>query len=192
MLRRIQPLSAASRAALAATAVGAVIALAGCGSAVAGGRSVSAGGQGAASVPGGKASAGVALCRDIPRLTSVTASWTTALHELEPGLVLPNGITIRKPLLVRDLATALCGLPKMPRGSVSCLAKFTRSLRLVFAAGGRPFRPDTVQMNGCRVVSGLGPARAVPSSGFWRTLGKDLGLKFPQNTSQSGTSNPGS
>lgn len=92
-------------------------------------------------------------------------------------MVLPRGITVRKPHLVRGLATALCALPKMPRGPVSCPAQFGGSLQLAFAAGGRPLRPVIVQMSGCRMVSGLGPARAVPSAAFWRTLGNDLGLK---------------
>jgi hypothetical protein len=73
------------------------------------------------------------------------------------------------------------GLPKMP---VSCPAQFGGSLRLVFAAGGRPFRPVSVQMSGCRVVSGVGPAQTVPSLGFRHTLGMDLGFKFPRGMGQ--------
>jgi hypothetical protein len=180
MVGRMWPAGAVGRAALAAIAAGAVAAVAACGSAAAGGPSGSAGGQGATSVPGGRTSAGVALCRDLPNLTRVTVSRTTSLHVLEPAMVLPRGITVRKPHQVRGLAAALCGLPKMPRGPVSCPAQFGGSLRLAFAAGGRPFRPVVVQMSGCRVVNGLGPARTVPSAAFWHTLGKDLGLRFPQ------------
>jgi hypothetical protein len=190
MVRRRWPASAASRAALATIAAGALAAVAACGSVAAGGGSGSAGGQGATSVPGGRASAGVALCRDVPNLTKVTVSRTMSLHVLEPALVLPRGITVKKPHLVRGLATALCGLPKMPRGPVSCPAQFGASLRLAFAAGRRPFRPVIVQISGCRVVSGLGPARTVPSAAFWRTLGKDLGFKFPQGMGQPGGINP--
>jgi hypothetical protein len=190
MVWRMWPAGAASRAALATIAAGALVALAACGSAAPGGHSGSAGGQRATSVPGGRASAGVALCGDLPNLTRVTISRTTSLHELEPAMVLPRGITVRKPHLVRRLATALCGLPKMPRGPVSCSARFGGSLRLAFAAGGRPFRPVIVQISGCRVVSGLGLARTVPSAAFWRTLGKDLGLKFPQDMGQPGGINP--
>jgi hypothetical protein len=186
MVRRMWPAGAARRAALATIAAGALVALAACGSTAAGGRSESAAGQGATSGPGGRASAGVALCRDLPNLTRVTVSRTTSLHVLEPAMVLPRGLTVRTPHLVRALATALCGLPKMPRGPVSCPAQFGGSLRLAFAAGGRPFRPVSVQMSGCRMVSGLGPARMVPSAAFWRTLGKDLGLRFPQSMGQSG------
>ena len=69
-------------------AVSAIITVAACGSRVAAGRPASAGGAGAASVPGGRAVAGVALCRHIPQLTSVVVSRTTTLHVLEPALVL--------------------------------------------------------------------------------------------------------
>jgi hypothetical protein len=190
MARPMRPLAAASRAALATAAAGAVIALAACGSVVAGGHPVSAGGPGVMPVPGGRASAGAPLCLDLPKLTSVAVSRTVTLHALEPGLLLPRGISIREPPLVRGLARTLCGLPKVPRGPVNCPAQFTGSLRLAFAAGGRAFRPVTVQMSGCRVVTGVGPARTVPSIVFWHTLGKDLGIKFPRSTSPSGGINP--
>jgi hypothetical protein len=186
MVRRMWPAGAASRATLATMAASALVMLAACGSVAAGGRSGPAGGQGATSVPDSRASAGVALCRDLPNLTRVTVSRTTSLHVLEPAMVLPRGITVRQPHLVRGLAIALCGLPKMPRGPVSCPAQFGGSLRLAFAAGGRPFRPVIVQMSGCRAVGGLGPARTVPSAAFWRTLGKDLGLNLSEGMGQSG------
>lgn len=189
-VRRMWPAGVASRAALATIAAGALVAVAACGSAAAGGHFGSASGQGATSVPGGTASAGVALCRDLPHLTRVTVGRTMNLHVLEPAMVLPRGITVKKPYLVRGLAIALCRLPKMPRGPVSCPARFGGSLRLVFAAGGRPFRPVIVQMNGCRAVSGLGPTRTVASVAFGRILGKDLGLEFPQGMGQSGGINP--
>jgi hypothetical protein len=190
IVRRVQPPGAASRAALAAIAVGAVVALTACGSRAAAGRSASAGGPGAASVPGGRAVAGVTLCADIPQLTRVAASRTTTLHVLEPALVLPRGITIREPLLVRALAIALCRLPKVPSGPVNCPAQFRDSLRLAFTAGGRPFPPVTVEVSGCRIVTGLGLARMARSAAFWRALGKDLGLSSPQGASQSGGINP--
>lgn len=190
MVRRIRPFAAVGQAALAAITVGAVVTLAACGSQVAVGHPATASGPGTAPVPGGKASASVILCMDLPKLTSVAVSRATSLRAFEPSPVLPGGLPIRDRLRVRDLATALCGLPKAPAGSVNCAAQFGGRWRLMFAAGGRPFAPVTVQMSGCRVVRGLGPARVVPSLAFWRTFGKDLGLKFPQGTSQSGGINP--
>jgi hypothetical protein len=190
MARRIPQLGAAGRAALAMAAAGAILTVAACGSRVAASQPAPAGGAGAASVPGGRVVAGVALCRHIPQLTRVVVSRTTPLRVLEPAMVLPRGITIGEPGPVRGLAAALCGLPTMPRGPVNCPAQFRGSLRLAFAAGRRPFPPVTVQVSGCRAVTGLGPARTASSAAFWRTLRKDLSLPSPLSTSQPGGINP--
>ena len=188
MVRYMHKPGAASRLAFAAIAAGAIITLAASGSQAAGGQSGSAGGMGAA--PGGRAVAGVALCKDAPHLTSVVVSRTAASRAFEPGLILPRGITIAEPGVVRGLAAALCGLPAMPRGPVSCPAQFRGSLRCAFAAGGRPFPLVTVQVCGCRAVTGLGPVRTASSAAFRRTVGEELGLSSPQSTSQSGGVNP--
>jgi len=105
-------------------------------------------------------------------------------------MVLPEGVTIGEPTPVRGLAAALCRLATLPRGLVNCPARFRGSLRLAFAAGRRPFPPVTVQVSGCRVVTGLGPARTASSAAFWRTLGKDLILPSPRNTSPPGGTSP--
>jgi len=178
MVRRMRPLGAASRAALAAIAAAAMITLAGCGGQVAAGQSAAAGGVGAASRPGSTALADVVLCRDIPALTSVVISRTMAVHPFQVGRILPRAVTIGEPVAVRRLAAALCGLPKMPRGPVNCPAQFRGWLRFAFAAGRRPFRPVIVQMSGCRVVTGLGPARTARSAAFWRTVGQALSSDF--------------
>jgi hypothetical protein len=130
------------------------------------------------------------LCRHISQLTSVVVSRTTPVRVLEPAMVLPQRITLGEPGLVRGLAAALCRLSAMPRGPVNCPAQFRGSLRLAFAAGRRPFPPVTVQVSGCRAVTGLGPARTASSAAFWRTLGKDLSRPSPQDTSQPGGINP--
>jgi hypothetical protein len=183
MARRTRWVGAVSRAALVTAAVGAIITVAACGSRVAASQPAPAGGAAAASMPGDRAVAGVALCSHIQQLTSVMVSRTTTLHVLEPADVLPR-ITIADPGPVRGLAAALCRLPAMPRGTVNCPAQFRESLRLAFAIGRRPFRPVTVQVSGCRAVSGLGPARTASSAAFWRILDKDLSLPSPPNTSQ--------
>jgi hypothetical protein len=174
--RKRQP--TATRAGAAAMAAGALIVLAACGSQVPRAH--------VAAVPGGQASARVALCRDIPKLTSVAITRMMPLRVTQPGQVLPRGMLIKQPMVVRHLATVLCALPRAPRGPVSCPADFGGTLRLVFTAGDRSFRPVTVHTSGCRTVAGLGPARTVPESAI-RTLGLALGLKFPAGpASQSG------
>ena len=177
MVRWMEALGSARRAAPAAIAA-AMITLAGCGSQMAAGHAAAAAGVGATPGPGGGALAGVALCRDIPALSSVVISRTMTVHPFAPGLILPRGITIGEPSAVRDLAAALCRLPQMPRQPVTCPVRFRGSLRFAFAAGRRPFPPVTVQMSGCRVVTGLGPARTARSAVFWRTVGQDLSSDF--------------
>lgn len=188
MAGRMRQLSTASRAALATAAAGAIIPLAACGTQAAAGQS--ADGPGTAATPAGGTVAGVALCRDRPQLTSVVVSRTMAFRAFQKDSTLPRGITIVKPGLVRGLAAALCELPKMPPRPVTCPAEFGSSMRFGFAAGGHPFPTVTVQATGCRVVTGLGPARTARSAAFWRTLGKDLGSSSPQSTSRSGEINP--
>ena len=189
MVRRKPQFGAASRAGLATAAVSALITLAACGSQVSASQSASTDTPGAALTPGGGAVTGVALCRDIPELTSVVVSRTMGFRA-QKGSTLPRGKTIVEPGLVRNLAAALCGLPKMPHGLMTCAAGFGGSLRFGFAAGGRPFPPVTVQANACRIVTGLGPARTARSPAFWHTLSEDLSLPSPPSTSRPGGINP--
>jgi hypothetical protein len=113
-----------------------------------------------------------------------------AFRAPQKGPILPHGITIVEPGLVRGLAAALCGLPDMPPTPVTCPAQFDGSLRFGFAADRRPFPPVTVQASGCAVVTGLGPARTARSAAFWRTLSEDLALSSLQGTRRSGGINP--
>lgn len=187
MVRRTRRLGAATRVALGTAAVGVIVTLAACGSQVAV-RSASADGPAAASTPAGTVLAGVALCRDIPQLTSVVITHTTAFRAPQKGSALPRGTTIVNPGLVRDLAAELCGLPKMPSGLVICPTEFGSSVRFGFAAGEHPFPPVTVQASGCRVVTGLGPARTASSPAFWRALSEDLALSSSQSSRSGGIS----
>jgi hypothetical protein len=175
MVLPIRQLGAASRAALATAACGAFITLAACGSQVTVAQSASTHSPGAAPTPGGGTVAGVALCRDIPHLTSVVVTHTMAFRAFQKGSIQPRGITSVEPGQVRDLATALCELPKMPPGPVTCPTEFGSSVRFGFAAGGHPFPPVTVQASGCRIVTGLGPARTARSATFWTSLSEDSG-----------------
>jgi len=190
MVRRIGQVGAASQAALAAAAVGAFITLAACGSQVTVAQPASADGPGAAPTPGGAAVAAVALCRNIPQLTSVVVTRTMAFRAPQNGPIMPRGISIMEPGLVRGLAAALCGLPKMPPGLMTCAAGSGSSVRFGFAAGGRGFPPVTVQAGGCLVVTGLGSARTASSAAFWGTLSADLAGSSSPSTSRSAGISP--
>jgi hypothetical protein len=137
----------------ALSAAGAAIALAGCGSAAAGGSSLVAQGQSPPAVT--KAAAGAPLCADARKVDQVTAR-LTAVRARE---ILPRTMTITDASQVRALATALCGLPRMPRGVRRCPMALPGALQLVFRAGGRAYRPVLIRDSGCASVTGIGPAR---------------------------------
>jgi hypothetical protein len=173
--RRSGPPDAAVRGVLAVIAVSAVIVLAACGSIAAGGAGhpASAAGHstGPAAVAG--ASAGVPLCAAAQKVDRVVAS----LPAGHLRALLPRRITITDAPQVRALAAALCALPPMPPG-MQCPADFGGVFRLVFAAGGRDFHPVQIQTSGCRVVTGIGPARSWSRSPrFGRLLTGTVGGK---------------
>ena len=191
-MRAIQRLGAANRATLTTATAGAFLTLAACGSQVPTGQSASLSGPASASqsAPAGRSAAAnpggpaaklsgtrvpVALCMDIPHLTAVVITRGTAFRTLQTRPIQPRGITIAEPGVVRGLAVALCALPPIAPGRVNCPAQLGGSIRFDFVAGGRPFLPVTVQVSGCRVVTGLGPPRAARSAAFWQTLDMDLG-----------------
>jgi hypothetical protein len=114
--------------------------------------------------PGGPAKPSTArtnVCREIPLLTQVEVV-------REPKLGNTHGRMDRKPMtfMIRDAANArsiahtMCGLPAFPRGPRSCPADFGNTMTFNFGASGRVFSPVTVQMSGCRAVSGLMPTRS--------------------------------
>jgi hypothetical protein len=162
----------AARGMLAVIFAGALIGLAACGSATAGG----AGHPAPAAVA--SASAGVPLCAAAGRVDRVVVSLVPALpaSSREP---LPGGVTVSNPPRVRALAAGLCALPLMRHGPLlTCPADFGGAFRLVFAAGRRGFPPVAVQGSGCRIVTGVGPARSWSRSPqFKRLLGRVTGGK---------------
>ena len=171
----------AARGLLAVISVSALIGLAACGSATVGsaGHRASAG-AGRTKEPAAiaAASAGVPLCAAAGRVDRVVVSRVPALPA-SPHEPLPGGITVRDPSRVRALAAGLCALPLMRHGPLlSCPADFGGAFRLVFAAGRRGFSPVGVQGSGCRIVTGVGPARSWSRSPqFKRLLGKATGGK---------------
>jgi hypothetical protein len=158
-----RPVSVAAGGVLAVISVGALIGLAGCGSATAGGAGLPASaGAGHTKEPAAvaSASAGVPLCAAAGRVDRVVVSRVPVLP-VSPDEPLPGGITFRDPPRVRALAAGLCALPLMRHGPLlSCPADFGGAFRLVFAAGRRGFSPVGVQSSGCRIVTGVGPARS--------------------------------
>jgi hypothetical protein len=195
-----KPVGAARRAALGGIAAGLTIGLAACGTTVAGtGTAASGGSAKHAPVTGGAAaqpsptginpggvmigpgpSRNVALCRAIPKLTRMVfmlSGKPTSLHVRE---ILPAGFPVKDRATVRQIAALLCGLPVVPAGRMMCPNDMGASYRMFFSAGGRGFAPVTVEMSGCRAVTGLGPARSWSASAALReALSQHFGIRFP-------------
>lgn len=131
--------------------------------------------------PGGRVSpgaAGAALCVDIPHLTSLTVRRLNAFPENNERFSFPGQVTVGDQVKVRAVAKALCALPRPPRDTrYFCPIDLGISYRLTFAAEGRHYSPVSVKPGGCEEVSGLtSPRWAARSSGFWRVLGKAMGI----------------
>lgn len=160
------------------------LALAGCGSARApGGGSTGPGGQGSPSPVVGAAPSSV--CADLAGLTSVRVARIPALSELDPpkpGLRRIITITVSDRGKTRTLASAVCGLPRMPYGVFHCPMNFGGSYQLRFFAAERRFPVVLVQAGGCEQVTGAGPTRWVARSpGFWTVLSQTTGIPNPRH-----------
>jgi len=194
-----KPERAARQAALGGIAASLMIVLAACGNSVAG---TGTAGSGAASAgspaarataqpsaagvnPGGvmipaSASARIAMCQEIPRLTQMTFLLSTQPANLHVREVLPRGFAIRDAVTVRQLATLLCALPRVPAGTLMCPNMMGASYRMFFFAGSRAFPRIVVGMSGCRVVTGLGPPRTwSASTALEQALARHIGIHFP-------------
>jgi hypothetical protein len=197
-----KPKGAAARAALGGIAVSLTIGLAACGNTVAGpgtaGSGTSGPGTAASGSPAGatrpsasavnpggvmipaNAAARVAVCREIPKLTRMTFMLSTRPPNLHVREVLPAGFTIRDTATVRQLATLLCALPRVPRGTLMCPNMMGASYRMFFAADRRIFPQIVVEMSGCRVVTGLGAARSwSASTALEQALARHFGIHVP-------------
>jgi len=154
---------------LPAVAVLACAALAGCG-------------QAAASHT---AAAGTTVCADAAHVDHLAISRTSA----SPGhFTFPAHVTVSAPRQARAVARALCALPAMPSGAITCPADVALSYRLSFAAGGRRLPPVTVQATGCQQVHGLGRIRWIARSpAFWGVLGQAAGIRPASYQSFRGT-----
>jgi len=177
--------------ALLPIALGSVL-LAGCGSVPAPGSGGAAGAGTAASpsaatspTPGPSPSASpgnaqVALCREANTVTSlriVRAAGPRVPHE---QAVVPGEVIVTSPAHAREVARALCALPAMPHGLISCPAMFPgTNYQLVFTTDGQELPPVTIEATGCATVTGVGPVRQAISPAFWRVLAVAAGVSPP-------------
>jgi hypothetical protein len=145
---------AAARLVMVSSAVCAALGVAACGSAVASGGNhpVSHGKAGPVAQTGGP------VCRNAHTLQRVVIARSPGRMTSYQRLFLPLGLSVTKPAVVRGLAATLCSLPKPP-SLMSCPADVGLSYRLTFSGAGRVYAPVTMNLTGCRTVTGLGHPR---------------------------------
>jgi hypothetical protein len=157
---------------LPAVAALACLALAGCGHAA------------ASDTTGG---AGTAVCANAARVDRLTIDRLNPLHQ-NFRFAVPAQITVTDAHRAQAVARALCALPPMGHGVYNCPADWGIRYQLRFAARQHLFRPVTADATGCRMVTGLGPARLITGvSGFWSTLGNAAGLSHASLATFTGT-----
>lgn len=144
----------AAQGILGVLAIGVLLGLAACGSAVATGSGQRAAAGQASARAAARASAGVPLCTGARRADQLEIRLlTTGARE-----ILPRALTSTDSARVRALAAALCALPPLPHAR-HCPAAPRAALMLVFADSGHGFTTVRIQDAGCPNVAGLGPAR---------------------------------
>jgi hypothetical protein len=157
---------------LPAVAALACLALAGCGHAA------------ASNTTGG---AGTAVCANATRIDRLTIDRLNPLHQ-NFRFAVPAQITVTDAHRAQAVVRALCALPPVGHGVYNCPADWGIRYQLRFAARQHWFRPVTVDATGCRMVTGLGPARLISSVfGFWSVLGNAAGLTHASLATFAGT-----
>ena len=125
-------------------------------------------------------SAQAVLCQDTAAVTSLQIVRIHGVRVPEAQPAFPARLAVIGPSGARAVARALCALPVMPPGVMSCPVLFPgTSYQLRFAAAGRSLPPVTIQATGCATVTGAGRVRQATSARFWRVLAMAAGLSPP-------------
>lgn len=107
----------------------------------------------------------------------------------EPGPVQPvprklPAVTIAQRDRVVALARAICELPRVPYGMMSCPIDIGGGFALVFAAANLRLPPVAIRASGCETVVGAsaGLPRWIPAApGFWVTFTRLTGISAPSH-----------
>ena len=153
------------------------------GSAAAGSPASPAAGASGASPSTPPATAGqIPLCASISQITRLTIIRTRSMNRIqELHFPFPPRVIVTNVAAARSVAAAVCALPRMPNGIMSCPVELLgTSYQLTFTAVGRALPLVTAEATGCEQVTGAGPVRhATSSPGFWRALGQAMDLVAP-------------
>ncbi len=128
----------------------------------------------------GSSTSDPSLCSSIASLDHLTIS-RSMFPQTNLRFSFPPNVVVSNATSVRNVARALCVLPKMPtHGTISCPAGRAITYHLAFSAGDRAFPEVLVDMSGCTLVRGVGAIRWVEQSpSFWHTSGIAMGLSSP-------------
>jgi predicted small secreted protein len=128
----------------------------------------------------GSGAAQATLCADPAAVTRLQIVRVLGPRVPEAQTAFPRQYAVIGPAGARAVARALCVLPVMPRGIMSCPAMFPgTSYQLHFTAAGRPLPAVTLEATGCDTVTGAGQVRRATSAAFWRVLATAAGLSPP-------------
>ena len=103
-----------------------------------------------------------AACAQQSGLTSAAIDESSRVSAAHSQAHTRRAITVRSVPVVQALASALCGLPVMPP-RIECPADFGPTAAITLAAGTHRYALITVDLSGCRKVTGLTPTR------YWAT-----------------------
>lgn len=121
------------------------------------------------------------LCQSVATLDKLTVSRSDAFPQNHTRFSFPANVAVANATSARNVAKALCALPKMPTGAtINCPADFGIIYHLAFFAGNREFPKVLVNSTGCASVKGIGAIRWVEQSpSLWHTLGVAMGVPNP-------------
>jgi hypothetical protein len=156
-------------------------AVTGCGVAVTNAAGAGAAGAGGAGRAGHVVPERRVLCADPAAVSRVQITAIPTVAQLDHPVNGPRRIiriTVSDPAKARTLARAVCGLPRIPPGSLHCPIAVGGSYQLTFSAAGRRLPVVGIQTSGCEMVRGAGPVRwAARTAGFWTVLERAAGVR---------------
>jgi hypothetical protein len=131
-----------------------------------------------------------ALCRHTSAVTGLVIVREGILRVPQVQTAFPHQVAVATAARAREVARALCALPRKPSGVIYCPALLSgTTYQLRFTADGRQLPAVTIESTGCEIVTGVGPDRwASTSPGFWRVLATAANLSPPGRTVFSGDS----
>ena len=159
--------------------------VAGCGSASSNGV-----GPGSSDQPTGAGQATIRnLCADPAAVTRVQVARIPRVAQLEPSKPGQDRVvkfTVTDPTKARELARAICALPRAPHGVLNCPLDIGGGYQLRFWVMSRHLPLVTIDASGCRAVNGAGRPRLALSPRFWTVFARATGIQAPVPARQSG------